>query len=97
MSLPIPRLDNYYDSKAIDHMTRNGNPTEELIDKLTLDLEPNHAEVFHHLLWVEEKQMDIDIRNYDMSEAVMNRVPGGYLALKVSNSTTFSRNVTDTT
>ena len=73
-----------YGTENVDMMMNNGQPTDELIDKLSLNLEENHAVVFHHLLKVEEIQMKIDIRYYDMEGVTMNEVQH-YFALKVSS------------
>ena len=73
-----------YGCEAIEGMIQDGSPTEMLREKLSLKLEANHATVFQYLIWAEESQMSIDICYYDMQEAVMKAVPGGYLALRVS-------------
>ena len=80
MALPLDR----YSCEAIGGMIHDGRPTETLREKLSLKLETHHAIVFQYLLWVEEAQMNIDIHHYDLKDAVMTKVPGGCLALRVS-------------
>jgi helicase MOV-10 len=79
----LPMVLNKYRCEAIAGMIQNGRPTEKLTKILSSNLEAHHASIFQHLLWVEESQMNIDIRHYDMQNAIMKTVPEGYLALKV--------------
>jgi helicase MOV-10 len=81
LSMVIP-LDKY-GCEAIAGMIQNGQPSEKLREILSLKLEEHHGLVFRHLLWVEEAQMNIDIRHYDMHNATMQKVPGDHLSLKV--------------
>ena len=81
MVLPLDK----YACETVAGMIQDGQPATMLSSNLSLDLKANHAAVFQHLLWTEESQMHIDIRHYDMEEAVMKPVPGGYLTLKVKD------------
>lgn len=62
---------------------------EELDQKLDLDLEEHYAEVFQHLLWVEEQQMGGNISSYNMKNAKLKRIPDcSYLDLQVRDQQT---------
>jgi len=47
------------------------DPVEDILSK-KLCME-NYAKIFDTLLWVEEAQMEIDIKNYDMKDAILGR------------------------
>ena len=60
-----------------------GKPSQNLLSLLEAPLtKDNHGRKFSTLLHIEEMQMEIDIRNYDMAGAQLTP-QGGYLVLKV--------------
>ena len=64
-----------------------GKPGEELSNLLELEVGPQlreYSQKFASLLYIEELQMEVDIRHYDMEDVFLNQsTQGGFLVLKV--------------
>ena len=64
-----------------------GKPGEELSNLLELEVGPQlreYSQKFASLLYIEELQMEVDIRHYDMEDVFLNpSTQGGFLVLKV--------------
>ena len=64
-----------------------GKPGEELSTLLELEVAPQmpeYSQKFASLLHIEELQMEVDIRHYDMEDVVLTpSTQGGFLVLKV--------------
>ena len=64
-----------------------GKPGEELTNLLELEVGPQlqeYSQKFASLLYIEELQMEVDIRHYDMEDVFLNpSTQGGFLVLKV--------------
>ena len=84
LHFPVP-LKDYHIPFQLRLGLNQGKPGEELSGLLEQELglqTPQYSQKFASLLHIEELQMEVDIRHYDMEDAVL--VPDGqFLVLKV--------------
>lgn len=84
MRYPVP-LKDYHIPFQLRWGLNQGNPGEELSALLEQEIGlqmPQYPEKFASLLHIEELQMEVDIRHYDMEDTIL--VPEGqFLVLKV--------------
>lgn len=95
--IPPPRPDNklrfatplkdYHIPFQLRLGLNQGKPGEELTNLLELEVGPQlqeYSQKFASLLYIEELQMEVDIRHYDMEDVFLNpSTQGGFLVLKV--------------
>jgi helicase MOV-10 len=62
----------FYESKKVP---QEGEIPSDLTSMLNIR---NYQDIFQHLLWVEESQMQFDIRNYDMKNVILERQGRSY-------------------
>ena len=78
--IPLPRYQIPYDLRV---SLNKGEPSDHLEELLRSELtETNYQEKYSALLHIEEMQMEVDIRHYDVENATMVK-DGPFLALKV--------------
>lgn len=79
--VPLQKFSIPYDLRV---SLNKGEPSEHLEELLTSEItQTNYQERFSALLHIEEMQMEVDIRHYDVENASMVK-DGRYLVLDVS-------------